>query len=56
VLFGLLLIAFPGAGALTVVWLIGAYALIFGVLLVGLALRLRGISQLGVGSRRRAVA
>ncbi|HWE62713.1 MAG TPA: HdeD family acid-resistance protein [Chloroflexota bacterium] len=41
VLFGLLLIAFPGAGALTVVWLIGAYALVFGVVLVGLALRLR---------------
>ena len=45
VVFGLLLIIFPGAGALTVVWLIGVYALVFGVVLVGLALRLRGRSQ-----------
>jgi uncharacterized membrane protein HdeD (DUF308 family) len=47
VVFGLLLVAFPGAGALTVVWLIGTYALIFGVLLVWLALRLRGWNQAG---------
>jgi uncharacterized membrane protein HdeD (DUF308 family) len=45
VVFGLLLIIVPGAGALTVVWLIGTYALVFGVVLVGLALRLRGRSQ-----------
>ena len=51
VVFGLLLIIFPGAGALTVVWLIGIYALVFGVLLVGLALRLRGQSPEGIGSR-----
>jgi uncharacterized membrane protein HdeD (DUF308 family) len=40
VLFGLLLVVFPGAGALTVVWVIGVYALVFGVLLLGLAYRL----------------
>ena len=51
VVFGLLLFIFPGAGALTVVWLIGVYALVFGVVLVGLALRLRGRSQEGIGSR-----
>lgn len=34
VLFGVILYAFPGAGALSLVWLIGAYALIFGILLV----------------------
>ena len=57
ILFGLLLFAFPGAGALTVVWLIGAYALLFGVLLVGLALRLRGTGEPGIRApRRRAVA
>ena len=50
VVFGLLLIIFPGAGALTVVWLIGIYALVFGVLLVGLALRLRGRSPEGMRS------
>ncbi len=38
---GFLLIVFPGAGALAVVWWIGAYAVIFGGLLIGLAFRLR---------------
>lgn len=41
VIFGLLLIFFPGPGALAVVWLIAAYAIIFGVLLLALAIRLR---------------
>lgn len=45
VLFGLLLVFFPGAGALAVIWIIGAYALIFGVLLLGLAFRLRSWQQ-----------
>jgi uncharacterized membrane protein HdeD (DUF308 family) len=45
VLFGLILIARPGAGALAVVWLIGAYAIIFGILLLALAFRLRGWEQ-----------
>lgn len=40
-LFGVLLLLFPGSGALAVVWLIGAYAIIFGVLLLTLSLRLR---------------
>jgi uncharacterized membrane protein HdeD (DUF308 family) len=35
--FGILLILFPGAGALTVVIWIGAYALVFGALVVALA-------------------
>ena len=35
-----------GAGALAVVWVIGAYAVFFGVLLVMLALRLRKTSTL----------
>jgi uncharacterized membrane protein HdeD (DUF308 family) len=39
VLFGILLVAWPAAGALTVVFLIGAYAIVFGVVLVGLGLR-----------------
>src|ERR671939_1651041 len=47
VVFGLLLIIFPGAGALTVVWLIGIYALVFGFLLLGLAWRLRSLRQHG---------
>lgn len=45
VIFGLLLIIFPGSGALAVTWLIGIYAIIFGILLLGLAWRLRGMQQ-----------
>ncbi|SRR5579883_716814 len=55
-LFGLLLIAFPGTGALAVVWLIGAYALVFGVVLTGLALRLRRWHQDGILPRRPGAA
>ncbi|HEX9400381.1 MAG TPA: HdeD family acid-resistance protein [Anaeromyxobacter sp.] len=41
VAFGVLLLLFPGAGALAVVIWIGAYALVFGALLIALGLRLR---------------
>jgi uncharacterized membrane protein HdeD (DUF308 family) len=41
VVFGVVLFAFPGAGALALVLWIGAYAVIFGALLIGLAYRLR---------------
>jgi uncharacterized membrane protein HdeD (DUF308 family) len=41
VVFGVLLFAFPGAGALAVVLWIGAYAIVLGGLLVALALKLR---------------
>src|SRR5258708_6148807 len=40
VIFGILLFLFPGAGALEVVWLIGIYAIIFGILFIALSLRL----------------
>jgi uncharacterized membrane protein HdeD (DUF308 family) len=41
VLFGLGVLIVPGAGALAVVWMIGIYAILFGVLLVGFALKLK---------------
>ncbi|HEX2637332.1 MAG TPA: HdeD family acid-resistance protein [Gemmatimonadales bacterium] len=41
VVFGLLLIVYPGAGALAVALWIGAYATLFGILLIALGLRLR---------------
>jgi uncharacterized membrane protein HdeD (DUF308 family) len=45
VAFGVLLMVRPGAGALTVLWLIGAYALGFGILLVMLAFKVKGLEQ-----------
>jgi len=41
VIFGLLVLIAPVAGLLALVWTIGAYSIVFGGLLVGLALRLR---------------
>ncbi len=41
VVFGVLLIVQPAAGALAVLWLIGTYAIIFGILLVMLAFKVR---------------
>ncbi len=43
VIFGLLLLIMPGAGALAVAWMIGSYALLFGILRLVLAFRLRGM-------------
>jgi uncharacterized membrane protein HdeD (DUF308 family) len=45
VAFGIMLALFPGAGALAVVLWIGAYALVTGALLLGLAIRLRGVER-----------
>jgi uncharacterized membrane protein HdeD (DUF308 family) len=44
ILFGGLMVWFPLAGALTLVWLISAYAIVFGILMIALSLRLRGHS------------
>jgi uncharacterized membrane protein HdeD (DUF308 family) len=41
VLFGLAVVLRPGAGALALVWVIGTYAIIAGVLYIGLAFRLK---------------
>jgi uncharacterized membrane protein HdeD (DUF308 family) len=41
IVFGALLAIWPDAGALAVIWLIGAYAIMFGLLLIWLSLRLR---------------
>jgi uncharacterized membrane protein HdeD (DUF308 family) len=42
---GVLLVMFPGPGALAVVIWIGAYAFVFGALLFALGLRLRGLGS-----------
>ena len=41
VVFGVLLVARPAAGALAVLWLIATYAVVFGVLFVLLAFKMR---------------
>jgi len=45
VLFGLFLIVFPGAGILSLLWLVGIFAIAFGVFMLLLGWRLRGIHQ-----------
>ncbi|RBP35362.1 uncharacterized membrane protein HdeD (DUF308 family) [Roseimicrobium gellanilyticum] len=39
--FGVIMVLFPGSGAIAMVWVIAVYAVAFGLLLTGLALRLR---------------
>jgi len=41
VLFGAAMLIMPGAGALALIWVIGAYSIIFGVLFIGFAFRLK---------------
>jgi uncharacterized membrane protein HdeD (DUF308 family) len=40
-LFGILMILLPLAGLLSLIWLLGAYSVFFGGLLLAVALRLR---------------
>jgi uncharacterized membrane protein HdeD (DUF308 family) len=54
ILFGVLLVVYPSSGALAVIWLIGLYAIIFGVSFIVLGFRMRGIQQ-DVSSVRQAV-
>jgi len=50
--FGVLLVARPGVGALTLLWLLAVYALAFGVLLVLLAFKVRGFTKRITGTAR----
>ena len=45
VLFGLILMVRPGAGAVAIAWFIGAYAIFLGVLLIVFAFRLRELDK-----------
>jgi uncharacterized membrane protein HdeD (DUF308 family) len=58
VVFGLLLAIWPGAGALTLIVLIAIYAIIFGVALIVLGLRMRRVGREGTvpGGPRPATA
>jgi uncharacterized membrane protein HdeD (DUF308 family) len=43
IVFGALLVASPGDGLVTLVWLVGIWSIVFGVSSLGLAYRLHGI-------------
>jgi uncharacterized membrane protein HdeD (DUF308 family) len=49
IVFGVLILLFPGAGALGLLLWIGAWAVLLGGLLIALGLRLRGMKQRGLG-------
>lgn len=44
VVFGALLVIYPGAGILAVIWLIGIYAVIFGIAFLMLGFHLKGLA------------
>lgn len=46
ILFGVVTLLFPAAGALSIVWLIGSFAIAFGAFLVLLGWRLRSVDEL----------
>jgi uncharacterized membrane protein HdeD (DUF308 family) len=45
VILGVVFMIFPGSGALSLIWLSGLYAIFFGILLIVLSLRLRGLGD-----------
>jgi uncharacterized membrane protein HdeD (DUF308 family) len=46
IVFGVVVVLFPTAGILSIVWLVAGFAIAFGVFLVMLGWRLRGVDQL----------
>lgn len=48
VLFGLMLVAWPGAGALALAFTIGSFAIIYGVLLIAFSFRLKGLAKIRI--------
>jgi uncharacterized membrane protein HdeD (DUF308 family) len=56
IVFGIYLWVFPGAGAMTLVWLIAFYAIFSGVMLLALAWRMRSLDQRGGSYRAGASA
>jgi uncharacterized membrane protein HdeD (DUF308 family) len=56
ILFGVLMFLQPGAGALAVVWLIGSFSLFFGILLIALGFKLKGLANRMATRETRAAA
>ena len=46
IVFGVLLMVWPGAGILSLIWLLAAYAMVFGILIVVLAFKVRKLRSL----------
>jgi uncharacterized membrane protein HdeD (DUF308 family) len=44
-IWGVMLAIMPGAGAIAFLWFVGSYSIIFGILLIALALKLRGMGS-----------
>ncbi len=45
IIFGILILVLPRAGLFAMIWVIGLYAIIFGVLLISLGFRLKGFGR-----------
>jgi uncharacterized membrane protein HdeD (DUF308 family) len=45
VLFGMILVVLPGVGLLSLVWLVGIYAIVFGAAMIALGFMVRGHRQ-----------
>jgi uncharacterized membrane protein HdeD (DUF308 family) len=54
VLLGALIMARPGAGLIAWVWMIGVYALLYGVFMLALGFRVRALGQPSAASRPAA--
>lgn len=52
VVFGVLVFIYPGAGALSILWLIGIYAVVFGISTVALGFRMKSIGATLSGASR----
>ena len=51
VAFGVRILLFPGTGLLSLIWIVGIWAIVFGITSLALAWRLRGLHQEIVRSR-----
>jgi uncharacterized membrane protein HdeD (DUF308 family) len=56
IVFGALLVAFPGNGLLTLVWLVGIWSVVFGVSSLALAYRFRKIDEEMPAAAKRELA
>ena len=54
VVFGVLVVAMPSAGAVSIVWLIGSYAILFGAAMLAVAIRVRTLLSAAGNAARLA--